>query len=169
MFPAHRWLTRLAIACALASASPGLLACGGGPDASPVGVVSHFLEAMDRSSVDDQALEEAYALLDQGAQHALTLRAQQAALLGGHTFQPWLMLARGRFRLRFAPAEHGGMRARVNGDRAIVSVASDDGSAKADVPVVRESGQWRVQLAIPPLTHVETGSAVGSGSAPTLP
>ncbi len=144
----------------------GASACGGGdPEAAAVSALSRFLEAMDRTAVNEQALEEAYALVDQGARRSLTDRAEQAALVGGHTFAPWQMLAQGRFRLRFSPAERTGMRARVTGDHAIVSVTNDDGSSKADVPLVREAGQWHVQLVLPPLVRV-SGNAVAPAPAP---
>ena len=106
---------------------------------------------MDRSTANEAALADAYAFLDRGAQHELQARAEQAALLAGRDFEPWQMLAQGRFRLRFGPAEHGGMRVRVTGDSALVHVTSDDRRSQVDVPMVRESGQWRVKLEIPAL------------------
>ena len=53
-----------------------LYACGGAAanDETPVAAVRHFLEVMDRSVVDERALQEAYRLLDRQAQAALTER-----------------------------------------------------------------------------------------------
>ncbi len=125
----------------------GLLAChSSDADLSPSDALSHFLEAMDRSSVNDEALADAYALLDDAGQRALSQRAEQAALVAGHEFPPWQMLAQGRFRLRFTPADHGGMRAEVHGSDAVVRVLGDDGRSQAAVPMVKQAGRWRVKL-----------------------
>jgi aryl-alcohol dehydrogenase-like predicted oxidoreductase len=117
---------------------------------SPAETLRQFLTVMDESAADETALQRAYSLLDSDAQTALTERAKHARALSGQAFEPWQMLAQGRFRLRFAPARSRGMRERVQGDHAVVTVVSGDGSDRADVPLVREEGQWRVALAIPP-------------------
>jgi hypothetical protein len=135
-------------ACALAALIV-VAACGGEVDEAPADVLSRFLDAMERSALSESALADAYALLDSGARRKLEARAQHAELVSGRDFEPWEMLAHGRFRLRFAPAEHGGMRTKIEGNQAVVHVTSDDKRSRADVPLVREDGQWRVQLAIP--------------------
>ncbi len=126
-------------------------ACGGAApnDETPVAAVRHFLEVMDRSVVDERALQEAYRLLDRRAQSALTERAERASTLAGRRFEPWQMLAQGRFRLRFAPTAPGGMRERVEGDRAFVTVSGSGQGQRAEVPLVREQGRWRIALPIP--------------------
>jgi hypothetical protein len=134
-----------ALICAAAQA------CGGGADEtkSPVATVRHFLEVMDRSGADEGALKEAYRLLDSSAREALADRAERATTLAGRRFEPWQMLAQGRFRLRFAPASPRGMRERVQGERAMVTVNGAQPGQSAEVPLVLEQGQWRIALPIP--------------------
>lgn len=129
---------------------------------APAGVLSRFLDAMDRSTVSEAALADAYALLDDGCKRQLRTRAEQATSVAGRELEPWQMLAQGRFRLRFAPADHGGMHASINGDSAVVRVVSDDRSAHADVPMVRENGRWHVKLAIPELRRAEPEAPVAA-------
>lgn len=134
-------------------------ACGGAkPENGPVDALTHFLEAMDRSSSNEHALADAYAYLDDADQRALSQRAAQAALMAGRDFEPWEMLVQGRFRRRLVPAEHGGMRARVQGDHAVVVVSGSDGKSRAQVPMVRRGGSWRVQLGVPALGRDARGA-----------
>jgi hypothetical protein len=132
-------------------------ACGRSeaPD-TPAGAVRHFLEVMDRSSDDDAALSEAYGLLDQATRNALASRAARARSLSGQPYEPWQMLAPGRFRLRFAPAR-GGMHERVTGERAVVVVSGSNASERAEVPLVREQGRWRIQLSLPAMRSEGAG------------
>ena len=60
------------------------------------------------------------------------------------------MLAQGRFRLRFAPRSPGGLRERIAGDRAVVTVTGQ-GSERVDVQLIRQQGKWRIALRIPPM------------------
>ena len=138
--------------------------CGSSDADGPSETLSRFLETMDRSNVYESARKEAYAMLDDGAQQALAERAQRAALVSGREFAAWDMLAPGRFRLRFVPAEHGGMRATVTGDHAVVQVVSDDGKDKVSVPMLRQDGRWRVQLGVPQVRR-EPRAVVPSGPA----
>jgi hypothetical protein len=101
---------------------------------------------MDRSNLNDAARKDAFAMLDDGAQAALAERAKRAGLVTGRPFAPWDMLAPGRFRMRFAPAEHSGMHAKVTGDQAVVHVVAEGGKERASVPMTRQAGRWRVQL-----------------------
>ena len=144
----------------LAALSLSLLlisSCGSADaDGNPADVLQHFLEAMDRSANNEAALKDAYALLDEHAQHELSARASRTSSLSGRVFAPWEMIAQGRFRLRFAPAEHTEMRATVTGDTAVVHVKSDDARVQADVPLVREHGHWRVKLGLPELARAAT-------------
>ena len=123
-------------------------------DASPAGALARFLEAMDRSTLHEGALKDAYALLDAQAQRELGARAQRATSLTGRSFEAWEMIASGRFRLRFTPSEHGEMRTTLKGESALVEVRSEDGRSRASVPLVREFGHWRVRLALPELASV---------------
>jgi hypothetical protein len=135
-----------ATACLLCAA-----ACNDAPEQlSPVATVRHFLEIMERSA-DDSALKEAYRMLDAPARKALAERAERATTLAGRRYEPWQMLSQGRYRQRFAPASTHGMRERVQGERAVVTVTSAGGSAQSEVALVREEGSWRIVLAIPPM------------------
>jgi len=139
-------LLMLGAACALQ--------CNTSPvEATPVQVLSEFLEAMDRSGDDVSALRQAYLLLDQSAHTALEKRARMAATLAGREFKPWEMLAQGRFRIVFSPAQRGGMREKINGNRAVVIVVGDDSSQRIEVPMVREKQGWRVELKIPDIQY----------------
>ncbi len=127
-----------------------LLGCaGGGPGESPVATVEYFLSAMDRSDTDVSGLRDAYGVLDAGAKRALQERARRAGSLAGRDFEPWRMLAQGRFRLRFEPAPAGGMSARIDGDEAVVLVKGVRPGRRAEIPLVREKGGWRIKLEIP--------------------
>jgi hypothetical protein len=142
MFGRIAWLAGVLLAAA----------CGGSDaDDAPADVLARFLEAMDRSTLNETALKDAYALLDQDAQHELLARADRAGFLTGRKFDGWEMIAHGRFRLRFTPAEHGEMRTTISGDEAQVVVRSEDARGSVAVPLVRESGRWRVRLALPEL------------------
>ena len=128
-----------------------LLACGiacgrSALPETPVEVVRQFLEAMKHSADDESALVEAYGLLDQNAQRALTARATRARALSGQAYEPWQMLAQGRFRLHFEA--RGAMRERIDGERAVV-VVNGAHDKRAEVPLVREQGRWRIQLVLP--------------------
>lgn len=130
------------------------LRCNRSPvEATPVQVLSEFLEAMDRSGDDVDALRQAYLLSDQRAHAALEKRANMATTLAGREFKPWEMLAQGRFRIVFSPAQRGGMREKINGDHAVVIVVGDDSSQRIEVPMIREKEGWRVELKIPDIQY----------------
>ena len=138
-----------AMKCTIVLALALWTGCASYDDAgTPAGTVKLFLRIMNRSATDSSALKEAYELLDRNARDALALRANKVATLAGRDFEPWQMLAQGRFRLRFAPAARNGIEAEVNGDQAVVTVTGDDGSQTARVPLVREQGRWRIRLEI---------------------
>ena len=127
-------------------------------DGTPAEVLTRFLEAMDRSAIHEAALNDAYALLDEASQRELSARASRSSSLCGRVFAPWEMIAEGRFRLRFTPAEHAELRATVTGDTAVVHVKSEDARVQAEVPLVREHGHWRVKLGLPELARVGTSA-----------
>lgn len=127
------------------------LSCSRGPsDRSPDGTLILFLDALGRSEWDPRALEEAYGLLSNDAKEALRHRAELASSLSGREFAPWEMLVQGRSRLRFGPVGGEAFEARIEGDRAFVTVRGASPEQKADVPMAREDGRWRVVLTIPP-------------------
>jgi hypothetical protein len=130
----------LALACASS------FACGSSDADGPAETLSRFIETMDRSNLNDNARKDAYAMLDETTQAALAERAKRAGLVTGRAYAPWDMLAPGRFRMRFAPAEHSGMHATVTGDQAVVHVLAEGGQERASVPMARQAGRWRVQL-----------------------
>lgn len=115
---------------------------------------------MDRSAADQSALKEAYRMLDVQAREALAERATRATTLAGRRYEPWQMLSQGRYRQRFAAASPGGMRERIQGDRAVVIVSGARPDESAEVPLVRERGTWQIVLAIPPM---RSGSRSGEG------
>ena len=122
-------------------------ACGSEPtDETPTGALTLFLEAMEKSDWDETARADAYALLSPEARTALEARAEQANSLSHREFEPWEMLAQGRFRLRFTPAS---TEVRIDGDQATVTVLGRREGERADVPMVREGDAWRVHLVLP--------------------
>lgn len=128
-----------------------LAACDQAPkDDTPAGALLLFLEAMDQGAGDSSSLERAYLLLNRSARQALEQRAAKAETLAGRSYQPWEMMAEGRFRLRFAPARHR-MRTKQDGDRAKVTVSDAAGKQSVQVPMTREDGAWRVVLDVPPM------------------
>lgn len=129
-----------------------LVACSDAPsDREPHGTVQLFLEAMERSQHEAGALREAYALLSSSTRRALTERARFAESLGGARLEPWQMLVRGRFRQTFTPASgRHGVREEIDGDRATVIYTNEQGDRRAEVPLVREDGRWRIVLPVPP-------------------
>jgi hypothetical protein len=130
------------------------MACSAGCSSSPAAgaqrtpseTLRQFLAAMDQSGSDDRALKVAFELLASPAQKALETRAARVKSLAGQSLEPWQMLAQGRFRLRFSPASRRGMRETIQGDKATVTVTGTGPDERADVPLVRENGQWRVSL-----------------------
>lgn len=152
----HRACSVVLLAAAVLGVFCGV-GCGGGAPATPTETVRRFLAAMDRSAGDSRQLREAYDLLDTQAQNALRERARKAETLTGRGFEPWEMMAQGRFRLRFAPAMRRGMHERVTGHGAVVVVVGDRGE-KAEVPLVRESGRWRIRLSVPALEGLDAHS-----------
>jgi len=93
-----------------------------------------------------RAVESAYQLLASASQEQLRARAEFARALSGRTFEPWQMFAEGRFALRVMPRDDN-VSERIEGDRATVTV--QDQGARADVPLIREDGHWRLVLEIP--------------------
>lgn len=128
----------LAIAC---------VACTrGAPDATPEGAVRLFVDRMESASDDPRAMHEAYQLLGPHARANLKERADRASRGQGKRYEPWEMLAEGRFALKFRPKA---MTARVAGDEATVDVRGDAPEERASVHCTRESGAWRIEPDLP--------------------
>jgi hypothetical protein len=143
-----RLVTVLCFALFVACSAGGSSSPASGAQRSPSETLKQFLAAMDQSASDDRALKAAYELLASPAQKALETRAARVKSLAGQSLEPWQMLAQGRFRLRFSPASRRGMRETIDGDRATVTVTGTGPDERADVPLVRENGQWRLSLVL---------------------
>lgn len=140
---------RLALLLALAG-------CGRGDDPSPEETVFGFVAALDRARLDPAKRRAAHDYLSARSRAALAARASRASQLSGWELKPWDMLAPGRvrWRIRF---DRDAMRARVAGDRAVVTARGISGGV-ADVPLVREEGRWRVDLDLPPMVEGRGGA-----------
>ena len=86
-----------------------LAACARVPtDGTPDGALELFLEAMGRAEDDPTARRRAFELLAPESRRAIAERARLASSLGSRRFEPWEMIAEGRYRLRFRPREVDG-------------------------------------------------------------
>ena len=125
-------------------------ACSRSRNTSPEETVQAFVAAMEQSRSEPAQRRRAFEYLSEAAQAGLAVRAQRASQLSGHEFEPWEMLAPGRWQLRFQ-FDPETLMARVEGSRAVVTVRGVTGGV-ADVPLVREGDRWRVDLDLPPMT-----------------
>lgn len=132
------------VACALAAGCAPRIS-----DETPSGALQLFLAAMGESEHDGAALERAYRLLAPESRAKLRARAELASSLAHRRFEPWDMMVRGRYGLRFEPRRQGGFVERIDGDRALVQVVGQGPRDRAEVPMAREGDAWRVVLAIP--------------------
>ncbi len=105
-----------------------------------------WLETMESASEDGRAMKEAYALLGPHARANLKERADRASRGQGRRFEPYEMLAEGRFGLRFRPKA---MTAKVEGDDAWVDVKGDGPGEQAKVKCTREGNAWRIEPDLP--------------------
>ena len=125
------------------------------PDATPDGVVRLWLEKMESSSEDPGAAREAYALLGPSAKHNLEQRAERAGRMQGRRFEPYEMLAEGRFGLKFRPK---GMTVQTQGDEARVDVVgADPQNERATVRCSRDPKDrelWRIEPDLPPVPEL---------------
>lgn len=127
----------------------GALGCSRpAPDATPEGAVRLWLEKMESSTEDGKAVKEAYALLGPRARANLADRAERASRGQGRRYEPYEMLAQGRFGLKFRPKT---MTARLEGDLAKVDVRGEGPEDRAEVACARENGAWRVEPDLPPV------------------
>lgn len=124
--------------------------------ATPEETVAQFVGAMEQSRLDPSARQRAYGMLSERAQARLEERAQRASQVSGadrRPWEPWEMLAPGRWRLRIEfDAEM--LSSHVAGDRAVVTARGRRGGT-ADVPLVREEGVWRMDMDIPAMAPRE--------------
>ncbi|MFO0696068.1 MAG: hypothetical protein U0230_21070 [Polyangiales bacterium] len=135
-------------------------------DETPAGALQLFLAAMGESEHDGAALERAYRLLAPESRARLRARAELASSLAHRHFEPWEMMVRGRYGLRFEPRRQGGFVERIEGDRATVKVIGDGPRERAEVPMAREGRAWRVVLAVP---DTERGGSRPAGATVSPP
>lgn len=122
------------------------------PQATPEGAVRELVERMRRLDGDPAAAKAVFELLSSKARENLTGRAQRYGAASGKTIAPEAMLAPSRFTLRFEPQRYT---ARTAGAYALVDVVGPSPADRAEIPCVLEEGQWRVDLALPPLPPVQ--------------
>jgi hypothetical protein len=116
------------------------------PDATPEGAVRLFVEKMETGAEDPRAMREAYQLLGPHARSNLKERADRASKGQGRRYEPFEMLAEGRFGLKFRPKS---MTAKIEGETAFVEVRGDGPDERATVHCVREAPAWRVEPELP--------------------
>lgn len=118
------------------------------PDATPEGAVRLWVEKMESSGEDRGATREAYELLGARARANLKERAERASRGQGRRYEPWEMIAEGRFGLRFRPKT---MKTRIEGDVAYVQVRGEGPDETATVRCTREGAAWRLEPELPPV------------------
>lgn len=116
------------------------------PDATPEGAVRLFVEKMESGAEDPRAMREAYGLLGPHARSNLKERADRASKGQGRRYEPYEMLAEGRFGLKFRPKT---MTAKLDGDDAFVEVRGDGPEERATVHCMHEPTGWRVEPELP--------------------
>ncbi len=120
-------------------------------DAEPDRLVAEFIQRMRRVHGDRKAARAAYELLWAEARSNLAERAKRASDVAGREIAPEEMLPPSRFSLQHEPRH---FEARIDGDWAEVTVVGEDGTSYR-VKCVREEGNWRVVLELPPLAPIE--------------
>lgn len=105
-----------------------------------------WLEKMETAESDPRAMKEAYGLMGPKARANLKERAERASKGQGRRYEPYEMLAEGRFGLRFRPRT---MTAHVDGDSAVVDVNGEGEGERARVSCTREAQLWRIEPEIP--------------------
>jgi hypothetical protein len=142
-----------AVLLSVALAAAPLTACQRAPvDETPEQVVEEFVTRMQRVHGDSKAGRAAFELLWSEARRSLAERAKRASDVAGREVAPEDMLAPSRFSLTFSPKHYT---ARVDGDWAVVTVAGETESQRAEVKCVREEGVWRVVLTLPTLPPIQ--------------
>jgi hypothetical protein len=135
-----------ALVFALVAVFAGMGCSRPAPDATPEGAVRLFVEKMESGSEDPHAMREAYELLGPHARSNLKERADRASKGQGRRYEPYEMLAEGRFGLKFRPKT---MVAKIEGEDAFVDVRGEGPEEHATVHCSREGAAWRVEPELP--------------------
>lgn len=101
---------------------------------------------MESAPDDPRASREAYQLLGPHARANLKERAERASRGQGRRYEPYEMLAEGRFGLKFRPKA---MTAQTQGDEAVVLVRGEGAEERAQVHCVREGASWHLEPELP--------------------
>lgn len=120
-------------------------------DVEPDRLVAEFIQRMQRVHGDRKAARAAYELMWGEARRNLAERAKRASDVAGREIAPEEMLPPSRFSLHHKPRR---FETRIDGDWAEVTVTAEDGSSDR-VKCVREDGNWRIVLELPPLAPIE--------------
>ena len=142
-------MNRIASLASLARGALLLFALGcsrASPDATPEGAVRLFVEKMETGAEDPRAMREAYQLLGPHARANLKERAERASKGQGRRYEPFEMLAEGRFGLKFRPKT---MNAKIDGEDAFVDVKGEGPEERATVHCTHEGAGWRVEPELP--------------------
>jgi len=116
------------------------------PEATPDGAVRAWIEKMESANDDPRAMRDAYQLLGPRARTNLKERADRASRGQGRRYEPYEMMAEGRFGLAFRPKS---MKSHITDDEAIVEVRGEGPDERAEVHCVREAGTWHIELELP--------------------
>src|SRR4029079_9809463 len=94
------------------------------------------------------------------AKQNLAERAKRASALSGRKVAPEEMLAPSRFSLRFQPKHYT---TKIQGDWAMVVVTGESpNTQKNEVKCVREDGNWRIVLELPPVPPIQVRDDAGT-------
>ena len=129
------------------------------PDSTPERVVGEFIDRMQRVHGNPASARGAYDLLWSEAKLNLTERAKRASALSGRKVAPEEMLAPSRFSIEFRPKR---MTSRIDGDWAVVTITGEAAEPKKDVKCVKEDGNWRVVLEMPPVPPIQMRDDAGT-------
>lgn len=146
------------LAIALSSMMAAVACSRPPPDSTPDGAVRAFVDKMESATDDRRAMREAYMLLGPHARQNLSERAERASRGQGRRYEPYEMLAEGRFGLKFRPTV---TTARIEGENAVVDVRGESTEDRAEVKCTREGPSWRVEPDLPdilaPIRRADAG------------
>ncbi len=121
------------------------------PNETPEGAVRELVEQLKGLDGTERSAKAAFELLSGETKKNLELRAQRYSNASGKHIEPEMMLAPASFILRFNPRE---LVSEIKGGYAIVRARGLLREESADIRCVYESGGWRVDVQLPPLSPV---------------